>query len=50
MVTSTAKISALYPVTAPIPPINNKIPGTPKKNLEYFGLYITNFRNLPNTA
>ena len=23
---------------------------TYKKNLEYFGLYITNFRNLPNTA
>ena len=48
--TNTAKISAVYPVSTPIPPINHEIPGTPKKNFEYLGSYTTIFRNLPNNA
>ena len=36
ILTSTAKISAVYPKTVQIPPINKRIPGTPKKNFEYF--------------
>ena len=33
---NTAKISFVYPTTEAIPPINNKIPGTPRTNFEYF--------------
>ena len=33
ILTSTANISAVYPKTVAIPPINKRIPGTPKKNL-----------------
>ena len=35
ILTNTAKISAVYPTTVPIPPIKKKIHGTPKKNFEY---------------
>ncbi len=36
ILTSTANISAVYPKTVAIPPINKRIPGTPRKNFEYF--------------
>ncbi len=50
ILTSTAKISSVYPEIAPMPPINNKMPGTPKKNLEYLESYAIIFRYFPNTA
>src|SRR5574337_981987 len=48
--TITAKISLVRPSTVAIPPITNKIPGTPKKNLEYFESKAMAFKYLPNTA
>ena len=50
MLTSTANISAVYPKIVATPPINKSIPGTPKKNLEYFESYANIFRYFPKTA
>src|SRR5579872_1406894 len=48
--TITAKISLVNPSTVAMPPITSKIPGTPRKNLEYFESKAIAFKYLPNTA
>src|SRR5712692_4985774 len=48
--TKTAKISLVIPRTVAIPPISRRIPGTPKKNFEYFESKAMALRYLPNTA
>ena len=48
--TRTANISVVYPRTVAAPPMSSSIPGTPRKNLEYFVSYAIILRYLPRTA
>src|SRR2546423_3871449 len=50
ILTKTAKISLVIPSTVAIPPIKSKIPGTPRKNFEYFESKAIAFKYLPKTA
>src|SRR6267143_365229 len=50
ILTKIAKISRVNPSTVAIPPIKSKIPGTPRKNFEYFESKAIAFKYLPKTA
>src|SRR5437773_874016 len=46
----TITLSLVIPSTVAIPPIKSKIPGTPRKNFEYFESKAIAFKYLPKTA